>query len=383
MPITITLTDLSRKEACREDFRSHTVRVFSHSGVHPTEAALLAHLPPQITGDVLVSGNRTGVLGLVLAAENPGAKVTQHVLDIHHVRALSRAFSANGGAGIQIACTPFMPDAAHVTLAVLQATCHDTPAELVLDQLEDLAANLPPGAACLAAYDGKPDWLRKQMKQIFGNVKATPAAAGVSVFSSRTPSSPSGTAANKRDFSASFSASLQGDAPLQLTTIPGVFAHRRPDEGGLALAEVAARDLQPGARVLDMGCGCGLVGLLLARHAAPAALLCADSHARAIHCTEMNAKANAIGGVSTLLTDEALPQEAFTLFAGNPPYYSDYKIAELFIQAAHRVLAPGGVAFIVAKSHRWHEAYMLSTFGNAEVIKRRGYGVVKSIRQAD
>jgi 16S rRNA (guanine1207-N2)-methyltransferase len=185
----------------------------------------------------------------------------------------------------------------------------------------------------------------------------------------------------RRNFSATFSASLPGDPPLQLTTLPGVFAHRRADEGGLALAEVASRMIEPGARVFDMGCGCGLVGLLLARHAPPAALLCADSHARAIHCTGRNAQANGLTDVQTLLTDSPALDVPFDVFVGNPPYYSDYRIAELFIRAAYQTLAPGGTAYIVAKSHRWHEGFMLDLFGNAEVIKRRGYGVVKSVRR--
>lgn len=387
---TIILTDLPPKECHREEFRGGAFRVLSRSGLHPTERVLLEHLPRPVAGDILVAGNRTGVMGLALAAENSGATVVQHVLDIHHAGALQRTLDANDGARITVACTPFLPELPATTLAILQATARDMPAELILDQLEDLHAKLPPGATCLVAYDGKPDWLRKQIKQVFGNVHATPATKDVTLFRATVAAiadvhaigcagRPSGA---RRNFSATFAASLPGDPPMPFTTLPGVFAHRRADEGGLALAEVSARDLPPGARVFDMGCGCGMVGLLLARHAAVETVLCADSHARAIHCTAENARANALAGVRTLLTDDPQTDEKFTVFVGNPPYYSDYKIAELFIRTAHRVLAPGGHAFLVAKSHRWHEEFMTELFGNAEVIKRRGYGVIKSIRQA-
>ena len=393
---TIALTDLPAKQCHREEFRNRTVRVFSRSGLHLTERVLLENLPPSVPGDILIAGNRSGVLGLVLAAENPGVNVVQHVLDIHHAKALQRTLAANDGARILVECAAVLPESASTRLALLQATSRDTPAELTLDQLEDLRAKLPERATCLVAYDGKPDWLRKQMKQVFGNVHATPAKKDVTIFRSTVAASaaarpaagdPPGAAApqrpfTRRNFSATFAASLPGDLPLQLMTLPGVFAHRRADEGGLALAEVAAQQLHPGARVFDMGCGCGLVGLLLARHAAVESILCADSHTRAIHCTALNAGANALSGVRTLLTDAPAPQAEFTLFVGNPPYYSDYKIAELFIRAAHQALAPGGVALIVAKNYRWHEAFMQDLFGNAEVIMRRGYGVVKSIRSA-
>lgn len=386
----ITLTDLPAKQSCREDFRDGAFRVFSRSGLHPTERVLLANLPRLTTGDILVAGNRSGVLGLVLAAENPGANVVQHVFDIHHAKALQRTLAAHDGARILVECAAFLQESPATRLALLQATSHDTPAELILDQLEDLRAKLPAGATCLVAYDGKPDWLRKQMKEIFGAVSAMPATEDVTLFRSHTPGglgvprtgkgeSPELRPFVRRDFSATFAASLPGDPPLQFTTLPGVFAHRRADEGGLALAEVAARTLAPGARVFDMGCGCGLVGLLLARHAAVETLLCADSHTRAIHCTERNAQSNELAGVKTLLTDGPSLEAKFSVFVGNPPYYSDFRIAELFIRTAHQSLEPGGTAFIVAKSHHWHEDFMQALFGNAEVIKRRGYGVVKSV----
>ena len=387
---TIALTDLPAKQCHREEFRDGAFRVLSRSGLHPTERILLANLPRQVIGDILIAGNRSGVLGLVLATENPVANVVQHVLDIHHAKALQRTFAAHDSARILVECAAFLPESPATRLAVLQATSHDMPAELILDQLEDLRAKLPPGAACLVAYDGKPDWLRKQMKEIFGQVTATPATHDVTIFRADIPGGPGAPRTGKseatipqpfvrRNFSATFTASLPGDPPMQFTTLPGVFAHRRADEGGLALAEVAARTLAPGARVLDMGCGCGLVGLLLARHAAVESVLCADSHTRAIHCTERNAQANALANVRTLLTDGPSLDAQFSVFVGNPPYYSDYRIAELFIRTAYQLLAPGGTAFIVAKSYHWHEDFMRGLFGNVEVIKRRGYGVVKSV----
>lgn len=387
---TINLTDLPPKQCHRDSFRDGAICVLSRSGLHPTERALIRALPSRATGHALVVGNRTGALGLILAADNPDGTIVQHVFDVHHARAIERTLATTPCPRVTVVCTPSMPAEPAPALAVVQITSRDTPQELVLDQLEDLQAVVPAGTTCLVAYDGKPDWLRKQMKTIFGRVSASPEAEGVTLYRAiKQPAPTTGattctghlpTAADRRNFAATFPASLPGDTPIHLTTRPGVFAHRRPDEGGLALAEVAARELQPGARVLDMGCGCGLAALLLAQHAPLADVLAVDSHARAVACTEENARANGLTHVRTLLSDAGVSETGFTVFVGNPPYYSDFQIAELFVRTAHAALAPGGIAYVVAKNHRWHEAFMQELFGNAACIPRRGYGVIKSVR---
>ena len=51
--------------------------------------------------------------------------------------------------------------------------------------------------------------------------------------------------------------------------------------------------------------------------------------------------------------DDGTPPETdgtFDVFAGNPPYYSDYRIAEVFLDTARRALKPGGVCYTVCKN---------------------------------
>ena len=180
---------------------------------------------------------------------------------------------------------------------------------------------------------------------------------------------------------------------ITFTTYPGCFCHRRPDAGGLALAEVAAREgngergTGNGERnILDMGCGCGLVGLLVAdalrRQEGPPRLTLIDSHARAIAAAKANA---ARAGIEAefILSDDGLPRGRvgeYDLFVGNPPYYSDYRIAEVFLEMAYRALKPGGVCLTVVKTATGLLALQEKYFRKAEVIKRRGYCVLRSVR---
>ena len=84
-----------------------------------------------------------------------------------------------------------------------------------------------------------------------------------------------------------------------------------------------------------------------------------------------------------ILADDGLPRGRvgeFDLFVGNPPYYSDYRIAEVFLETAYRALRPGGVCLSVVKTATGLLPLQETYFKTAEVIKRRGYCVLRSVR---
>ena len=399
---TLRITDLSGKEVKTENFLDGTLSVASHSGLHATETLLLGNLPrlTPAQGPILVAGNRTGVSAMAAAARFPECPVTCHTFDIHHARAILRNLAANRFAfafthdpfvttagekvtcpepgalpRVNVACTSAIPSGPYGA-ALFMATPGTMTGELILDQLEDIHRNLADGAMCVIACEAESGPLFKQIKAIFGNFSVLFDKRGLSCVAARKK----GPLARARDFSATFPASLPGGETHTLLSLPGVFCHRRPDAGGLALAEIAARELAPDARVLDMGCGCGLVGILLAKSQPNVRVTFVDSHARALAATRRNLAALGLEKTELTLSDEGITQPGFSLFAGNPPYYSDFRIAELFLRTAHATLRPGGICLMVAKTARALEARQSECFGNAEILPRRGYGIVKSLR---
>ena len=190
-----------------------------------------------------------------------------------------------------------------------------------------------------------------------------------------------------RDFSAKWKASVPGIEPVEFTSFPGCFCHRRLDEGGLALAEVASRELKgrgdAGLRLLDMGCGCGLVGFLVAKAVPGVSLVMVDSHSRAVEAANLNA-ANLGVPAEVILSDAGTPARmdgTFDVFVGNPPYYSDYRIADVFLETARRALKPGGVCYTVCKNAAGLEPVQRRYFPDVEIVKRRGYAVLRSETQ--
>ena len=396
---TIRITNRPKNQTKTEVFLDDTLTVVSHSGLHQTERLLIAHLPrlPPDTASLLVAGNRTGAVALAAAARFPGCAVTCHAFDLHHARAIARNLDANGmssrllhdgdaaiptaaDADATVACTAAIPPAPYAA-ALFMSTPGTTSSELILDQLEDIHRNLADGAPLLLACEADSVPLLKQIRAIFGKHTVLFDKKGIFCVLAKKQ----GALARPRDFSAEFPASLPGLEPCTLVSLPGVFCHRRPDMGGLALAEVAARELQPGQRALDMGCGCGLVGILLMRSQPDVHVTFVDSHARALAATRRNLDALGLSDRAMLfLSDEGIAtkqSKRFDLAASNPPYYSDFRIAELFMQTMHDTLTPGGTSLTVAKAARAIQERQSALFGNAEVIPRRGYGVVKSIRR--
>ncbi|MBR1588265.1 MAG: methyltransferase [Kiritimatiellae bacterium] len=359
---------------------------------------------------ILVAGNRSGGVAVAAMRRWPGAEVIAHAFDYHHARAVrkrlldeglpARNVRCSAGVGVEgsDALLPAEETRQPFNAAFFMTTPQSMPAELVLDQLQDIHANLADGGALYAAFEGDPDEALKTMRLVWKNVNVLKRAKHAVLFKAVRHGQPVKT----RGFAATWEASVPGGEPLEFTTYPGCFCHRRPDAGGLALAEVASREVAtlsarhpqppaasrqlPAINCLDMGCGCGLVGLLVAdamrRHEMPGALTLIDSHARAIAAARANA---ARAGIEAefILSDDGLPRGRvgeYGLFVGNPPYYSDYRIAEVFLETAYRALKPGGVCLTVVKTATGLLALQEKYFRKAEIVRRRGYCVLRSIR---
>jgi 16S rRNA G1207 methylase RsmC len=378
--------------------------VVSHSGLHPTEGMLISQFaelkaPPK---KLLIAGNRTGAAAMIAATLFPDCAITCHAFDLHHARAIERNLLANGfgvnlvcdegvtlftmeeprrpkdpSRSLTVACTAAIPPGPYDT-ALMMFTVGMMTTELAFDQLEGIHRNLADGGICYMAAECDATPLFKQYKAVFGGYRVIQNKKRLHCVALRK----SGELAKPRDFSATFTASLQGLDPIELVSLPGVFCHRRPDMGGLALAEVARNEVRSNIQVLDMGCGCGLVGCLLTRVEPSIRVTFLDSHARAIAATARNIRALGIQGASLVLADEGFVKRGYDLFVGNPPYYSDFRIADVFLETAFATLHRGGVCLTVAKTANALVEHQQECFGSVTQIPRRGYQVLKSVRAA-
>ncbi len=139
---------------------------------------------------------------------------------------------------------------------------------------------------------------------------------------------------------------------VRFITRPGVFSGGELDTGTRALIETML--IRPGESVLDLGCGCGVVGAAAAWMGGQ--VVCVDSSAAALHATRATLELNDVAEqVQVLASDcaSAVRDRRFDVIATNPPFHQglgvEYDVARQFVRdAAHLLVEGGGRLYLVA-----------------------------------
>ncbi|HEX6960474.1 MAG TPA: methyltransferase [Lacipirellula sp.] len=307
-----------------------------------------------------------------LAQQRPAGRVSCWFLDDYQRQLAASAYDG-AATNLSLICAADPPEDA-IDLAVIPLSMHGE-GELARDILQSACIRLAIGGTLVAAVDNPRDkWLREQVEELFG--KATVEAFGdATVYAARKTAEPR----KKRDFRCEFAFRDCGQL-IRAVSRPGVFAHRRADPGARQL--LAAAELTAGMRVLDIGCGAGTVALALAGRNPSVQVHAVDSNARAVECTLAGAALNSLANVTAELnaTGEYRDAGTYDLALANPPYYADFRIAKLFLSAAHRSLKPGGRVIVVAKRKEWYEEFMLPRWNNVEHWPSKRYHVITATR---
>ena len=315
-----------------------------------------------------------GQAALAIAAERPDADVTLWCLDLFPMAAAVASWGV-APAGLRAVCTPDMPPGPYDLAVVPLSKAGE--AELSRDILQAAIRQLRIGGRLVAAIDNARDnWLREQLAETGEKVRVRPApdadTVAYIVEKTREPS-------RDRDFSCRF-VFRDRERLLTAVTRPGVFAHRRIDPGARHLLN--AVDLAPQTRVVDIGCGSGCVAMGLAARDPSILVHAIDGSARAVECTRLGAGINGLDNVTVALECEGRVPEpgSYDLAVANPPYYSDFRIAELFVEAARTALAPGGTLLIVTKQPTWYLEHLPSSWQDVAREEVKHYHLIEAVR---
>jgi 16S rRNA (guanine1207-N2)-methyltransferase len=210
------------------------------------------------------------------------------------------------------------------------------------------------------------------LKKAFGKVALETGRAGTVLWSPRGADRP------RRRHEVKFRVRITQEVEaLTFVSRPGVFTYGRMDDGARALTEVA--EVRPGDRILDLGCGTGAVGVIAGRQAgADGSVTFVDSNVRAAALAEINARANGLTDFRVVADSKLddLPARHFDLVLANPPYYAQQGVARLFVDAARRVLKPGGRLYLVTKQADVVGTMIAEQLGEPTVMLRRDYAVL-------
>ncbi|HEX5142224.1 MAG TPA: class I SAM-dependent methyltransferase [Dehalococcoidia bacterium] len=178
-----------------------------------------------------------------------------------------------------------------------------------------------------------------------------------------------------------FAANLRGH-DLRFTTQPGVFSYGEIDEGTRLLVE--AMRVSPTARVLDLGCGYGVIGIVAAKLASRGHVTLIDSDIRATRLTERNLEANGIENADVILGDgvrDLPPKSRFDVVVSNPPTHSGRDVLDEMVEGAYKVLRPRGQLYLVINRLLSLRKKVEEVFGNSETIGReKGFVVIRAVK---
>jgi 16S rRNA (guanine1207-N2)-methyltransferase len=224
----------------------------------------------------------------------------------------------------------------------------------------------------LVVYGGNDEGIRSAaalLETLTGSVRTLAARGHGRVLDSRRPPRVAGLRGTLAAWRTVSTVEIAGAARAWVS-YPGIFAAGRIDEGSALLID-ALPALAAGARVLDFGCGAGVIAAA-ARAAQPGiALELLDSDSVALEAAREN-----VAGARLLLGARLDAGGLYEAILSNPPLHPGFRedrtlLEHLAAEAPSR-LGPGGVLQMVVQRRIPLDRLLARHFGRADVVAESG-----------
>jgi 16S rRNA (guanine1207-N2)-methyltransferase len=167
---------------------------------------------------------------------------------------------------------------------------------------------------------------------------------------------------------------------VRFETAPGLFSPAALDAGTLAMLGQARFDEDD--KVLDLGCGYGLVGVTAALEIGADRVWMLDVDPAAVACAKRNLALNGVAGAHVVQSDgfRGLTETGFTKILCNPPYHADFSVAKHLIEKGFNRLVVGGSMWMVTKRDAWYRNKLTAIFGGVRGNAVDGYVVFEAVK---
>lgn len=160
----------------------------------------------------------------------------------------------------------------------------------------------------------------------------------------------------------------------------GVFSKRGLDYGTRVLLENI--NVENKKSFLDVGCGCGPIGIFLSKYVYNSIIDMIDINERAIELTKMGIKYNNLSNVSVFISDkyENIIKKYDAILI-NPPIHAGKKIVYEIIEGAKKYLNKNGEVWIVMRKDQGVKSMMkdMKDIYDFEIVKKdNGFYILRS-----
>ncbi|MGN9817615.1 methyltransferase [Streptomyces sp. SD11] len=352
---------------------------------------LLKHLAESgqgLDGTVVVVGDRWGALTTALQAHAP-----VQITDSYLTREATRANLARNGADEAAVRLLTTQDAVPERVDVLLVRVPKSLA-LLEDQLLRLAPSVHEGTVVVGTGMVKEIHTStlKLFERILGPTRTSLAEKKARlIFCTPNP----GIVPSANPWPLSYTLP-DGIGPVSGRTVvneAGVFCAERLDIGTRFFLQHLPYGRGAG-RVVDLGCGNGVVGTAAALARPETEVLFVDESYQAVASAEATYRVNtddtAGHGKAEFRVDDSLngvPEDSVDLVLTNPPFHShqattDATAWRMFV-GARRALRPGGELWVVGNRHLGYHVKLRRLFGNSELVASDAkFVVLKAVKQA-
>lgn len=159
----------------------------------------------------------------------------------------------------------------------------------------------------------------------------------------------------------------------------GVFSFTQVDYGSQVLLETCVDQVK--GTILDLGCGYGVLGIILGRHTKTHVDM-VDVNARAIELCQINIEQNGVDACAFVSDGFSQIDRVYDTIVTNPPIRTGKKVIYKMFEDSFQHLVDKGSLWVVIRKQQGAQsavAKLEEIFGNCTIVNRdAGYWILKS-----